>query len=226
MSDLLLTHGYFLATDDKEREIMKPYPPLGLLSLSAYLKSRGFGVEVYDSTFGTPEVLFDRIGTGPSVVGIYTNLMTRRMVLAIIDVAKRLGRRVVLGGPESAGYPEEYLHAGADAVVIGEGETALVDLLTAFARSGTRELDAIRGIVFRNDDGVVVRTAPRSRLPDLDALPFPDREAIDLRRYLDVWRTHHGASSVNLITARGCPYRCTWCSHGVYGCSTSASTGS
>jgi anaerobic magnesium-protoporphyrin IX monomethyl ester cyclase len=90
-------------------------------------------------------------------------------------------------------------------------------LLVTFARSGTRELAAVRGIVFRDDDGSIIRTAPRSRLPDLDALPFPDREAIDLRRYLDVWRTHHGASSVNLITARGCPYRCTWCSHGVYG---------
>jgi radical SAM superfamily enzyme YgiQ (UPF0313 family) len=217
MSDLLLTHGYFLAADEKEREIMKPYPPLGLLSLSAYLKARGFAVEVYDSTFGTPEELFDKIERGSGVIGIYTNLMTRRMVLAIIAAAKRRPWRVVLGGPESAGYSEEYLSAGADAVVIGEGEAALEELLVCFARSGTPELAAVRGIVFRRDDGAIVRTAPRSRLPDLDALPFPDREAIDLDCYLQVWKTHHGASSVNLITARGCPYRCTWCSHGVYG---------
>ena len=117
MSDLLLTHGYFLATDDKEREIMKPYPPLGLLSLSAYLKTRGFDVEVYDSTFGTPAELFERIDRGSGVIGIYTNLMTRRMVLAIIAAAKRGRWRVVLGGPESAGYPEEYLRAGADAIL-------------------------------------------------------------------------------------------------------------
>jgi radical SAM superfamily enzyme YgiQ (UPF0313 family) len=63
----------------------------------------------------------------------------------------------------------------------------------------------------------VRRTPERARLPDLDSLPFPDRDAIDHQQYLDTWRKHHGASSINLITARGCPYRCTWCSHSVYG---------
>jgi radical SAM superfamily enzyme YgiQ (UPF0313 family) len=55
------------------------------------------------------------------------------------------------------------------------------------------------------------------KIPDLDSLPWPDREAIDHQPYLDAWKTHHGASSINLITARGCPYRCNWCSHAVYG---------
>ena len=59
------------------------------------------------------------------------------------------------------------------------------------------------------------RNAPK--VADLDSLPWPDREAIDHRLYLDAWKTHHGASSINLITARGCPYRCNWCSHAVYG---------
>ena len=54
MPDILLTHGYFLAEDEKERQIMKPYPPLGLLYLSAYLKRAGFDVEVFDSTFASP----------------------------------------------------------------------------------------------------------------------------------------------------------------------------
>ena len=75
----------------------------------------------------------------------------------------------------------------------------------------------MRGIVFRDEAGELVRTAERAKLPDLDSLPFPDREAIDHRMYLDAWRPHHGASSINLITARGCPYRCNWCSHAVYG---------
>jgi anaerobic magnesium-protoporphyrin IX monomethyl ester cyclase len=48
-------------------------------------------------------------------------------------------------------------------------------------------------------------------------LPWPDRGAIDQDRYVSVWRTHHGRGSVNLITARGCPYRCNWCSHAVFG---------
>jgi len=217
MTDVLLTHGYFLAQDEKEREIMKPYPPLGLLSISAYLKRAGFAVEIYDSTFGAKPALAQRIEHGPAVVGIYTNLMTRRNVLEIIAMARSHDRTVVLGGPESASYAAEYLAAGANIVVIGEGEAALAELLPLLAKSRTPSLHDVRGIVFLDADGRLVTTPPRERLPDLDALPFPDREAIDLSRYLDAWRTHHGASSVNLITARGCPYRCTWCSHGVYG---------
>jgi anaerobic magnesium-protoporphyrin IX monomethyl ester cyclase len=81
MTHILLTHGYFLAEDEKERQIMKPYPPLGLLYLSAYLKSRGHSVEVYDSTFGTrPELLQKIRGAPGGIVGIYTNLMTRGSV--------------------------------------------------------------------------------------------------------------------------------------------------
>jgi radical SAM superfamily enzyme YgiQ (UPF0313 family) len=93
----------------------------------------------------------------------------------------------------------------------------MAELLPALSAVGPRRLQAIRGIAFRDDSGATVRTAERPRMPDLDALPFPDRESIDHQKYLDVWRQHHGASSINLITARGCPYRCNWCSHAVYG---------
>jgi len=218
MADLLLTHGYFLSEDEKERQIMKPYPPLGLLSLSAYLKQRGFAVEVHDSTFGTrPELLQRLQASAGGVLGIYTNLITRRSVLEIIGAARQAGWTVILGGPESANYPAEYLRAGAHVVVIGEGEMALSELLPSLAIHGPHRLGDIRGIVFRNETGDLVHTLERSKIPELDALPFPDREAIDHQKYLDAWRTHHGASSINLITARGCPYRCSWCSHAVYG---------
>jgi anaerobic magnesium-protoporphyrin IX monomethyl ester cyclase len=218
MADLLLTHGYFLAEDEKEQQIMKPYPPLGLLSLSAYLKALGYSVDVYDSTFGNrPQLLRLFAESCGGVVGIYTNLITRRTVLQLIAAARRCGCTVILGGPESASYPAQYLRAGADVIVIGEGEATLAELLVALASSGRRDLARIRGIVFRNDAGEVVRTPERAKIADLDALPFADREAIDHQKYLDVWRQHHGAGSINLITARGCPYRCTWCSHAVYG---------
>jgi radical SAM superfamily enzyme YgiQ (UPF0313 family) len=74
----------------------------------------------------------------------------------------------------------------------------------------------VAGLVFR-EDGRTIRTPPRQAIGDLDAQPFPDREAIDLDRYVSTWREHHGRGSVSLITARGCPYTCTWCSHAVYG---------
>src|SRR5690606_845646 len=135
MADILLTHGYFLSADEKEQQIMKPYPPLGLLSLSAYLKTYGYTVDIYDSTFGNRPELLQRFQQSRSgVVGIYTNLITRRSVLGIIATAKQCGWTVILGGPESANYPAEYLQADADVVVIGEGETTLLELLPALER--------------------------------------------------------------------------------------------
>ncbi|HEY8021491.1 MAG TPA: radical SAM protein [Thermoanaerobaculia bacterium] len=222
MADLLLTHGYFLHEDPKEVQVMKPYPPLGLLYLSAYLKRAGFAVEIFDSTFAAPADLAARLAAGSGngrggVVGIYTNLITRGAVLAAVAAAKAHGWTVVLGGPESAGYPEEYLAHGADVVVVGEGEATMVELLPALAARGPHRLHGVAGTVFRDEAGALVTNPERAQLPDLDALPWPDRAAIDLPRYVDVWREHHGQGSVNLITARGCPYRCRWCSHAVFG---------
>ena len=87
--DLLLTHGYFLGEDPKEQQIMKPYAPLGLLYLSSHLRAKGFGVEIYDSTFGSREDLFRILeNEPPATVGIYGNLMTRANVLAILAKAR------------------------------------------------------------------------------------------------------------------------------------------
>jgi anaerobic magnesium-protoporphyrin IX monomethyl ester cyclase len=217
MADLLLTHGYFLSEDEKERQIMKPYPPLGLLYLTAFLKTRGYSVEIFDSTFAERARLDERLARESGTIGIYTTLMTRRSVLEIVSAAKRHGWRVILGGPESANYAGEYLEAGADVIVIGEGELTLSELLPELARSGAHRLHHLAGIAFLDEDGELVRTRERAKIKDLDTLPLPDREAIDHQLYLDAWKTHHGASSINLITARGCPYRCNWCSHAVYG---------
>lgn len=217
MADLLLTHGYFLCEDEKELEIMKPYAPLGLLYLSAFLRRSGFEVEVFDSTFFTPAHLTARLAASRGVLGVYTNLLTRRSVLGVVADAKRHGWSVVLGGPESANHPEEYLRRGADVVVIGEGEQTMAELLPALDDRGPHCLHGVPGVVFLDDGGLVVRTEARPQIQDIDSLPWPDRDAIDMQKYVDVWRDHHGNGSVNLITARGCPYKCHWCSHAVFG---------
>ncbi|HYE85955.1 MAG TPA: radical SAM protein [Vicinamibacterales bacterium] len=211
--DILLAHGYFLALDEAEQRVMRPHPPLGLLYLSSHLKQRGFDVGVFDSTFSTIEQYVEALDRHkPPVVGIAVNLMTKRNALRMMAIAKRKGARVVIGGPDPPHHAECYLEAGADVVVIGEGEETVDELL-----SSGDDLSAINGIVFRAADGSIVRTPPRALLPELDAQPPPDRDAIDLPAYLEAWRERHGTGTVSLITARGCPYTCTWCSRSVFG---------
>ena len=216
--DILLTHGYFIAEDAHEQKVMKPYPPLGVLYISSHLKAKGFHVEVFDTTFSTRDQQNEYIRrTRPSIVGIYTNLMTKLNVLPLIQVCKSVGAHVILGGPEPPHYAEQFLDAGADVVVIGEGEATLEHLIPALHKVGPHRLHEIEGIVFRDQDGTTVKTPARPQIKPLDDQPFPDREAIDLDKYVETWRTHHGRGSVSLITARGCPYTCKWCSHTVYG---------
>jgi anaerobic magnesium-protoporphyrin IX monomethyl ester cyclase len=213
--DLLLTHGYFLYEDPKELQIMKPYAPLGILYLSSHLRAKHFDVEIYDSTFGSREELFRILADGPpSVVGIGGNLMTRRTVLEIAVAANAAGWKVIAGGPEPASYAREYLDAGVDVVVEGEAELTLEELLPAL-RAGS--IERVPGIIFRRPDGSIARTPARPLIPNLDAQPWPDRERVDIDRYLAVWREHHGTGSVSVITARGCPYHCAWCSHSTFG---------
>jgi radical SAM superfamily enzyme YgiQ (UPF0313 family) len=216
--DLLLTHGYFLREDPKELQIMKPYPPLGILYLSSHLRRHGFVVELYDSTFGSLAEL-SRVfeSEQPSIVGIYGTLMTRRNVLAITTAAKARGWRVVLGGPEPSSYAAEYLARGADFIVEGEGEITLQELLPALRSDDLSKVAKVRGLYYRDDSGGLIHTGPREQIPDLDAQPWPDRERIAIEQYIETWRKHHGKGSVSVITARGCPYHCRWCSHSTYG---------
>ncbi|HEX3470710.1 MAG TPA: radical SAM protein [Silvibacterium sp.] len=216
--ELLLTHGYFLYEDPKELQIMKPYPPLGLLYICSHLRNKGYAVEVFDSTFQMRAALRERLLSGaPSALGIYANLMTRSNVVTILREAKQAGWKTIVGGPEPGAYVDEYLDAGADVVVLGEGEITVEELLSAWRQNGEASLEKIAGLAFRNSQGITCRTAPRPQITDLDAQPWPAREDIDMDRYVETWRTHHGKGSVSLITARGCPYRCEWCSHQVFG---------
>jgi radical SAM superfamily enzyme YgiQ (UPF0313 family) len=215
--DLLLANAYVLALDADERKVMRPHPPLGLLYLSSHLKARGFSVGIFDGTFRSLDAFADVLRRDrPRVVGIAVNMMTKRNALAMMAIARQSGARVVVGGPDPAYHAESYLQHGADVVVVGEGEQTLEELLGAM-HSHAADWFNINGIVFKSADGSIVRTPARALLSDLDLQPFPDRSAIDVASYLNAWREHHGAGTVSLITARGCPYTCTWCSRSVFG---------
>ena len=198
---------------------MKPYPPLGILYLCSHLRRKGFDVGVFDTTFSTRDLLFrSLVSEKPSVLGIYANLMTRKNVIEILRVAREAGWRTIVGGPEPGAYALEYLRSGADFVVFGEGENTLEELLGAIQRGGATDCYVkVPGIAFLDERGLLHQTAPRRQIEDLDAQPWPARDAIDISRYVRTWRSAHGQGSVSFITARGCPYKCRWCSHQVYG---------
>ena len=218
MIDLLLTHGYFMAEDEKELQIRKPYVPLGILYICSHLRGKGFNVEVFDTTFSTtPDLINHLRAERPSVLGIYANLMTRMKVIEILRVARAAGWKTVVGGPEPGAYVEEYLEAGADVVAMGEGEETMEELLPAMKTGSLAALQNVKGIAYRVEGGRVRRTGERAQIADIDAQPWPARESVDIGRYLQTWRDAHGKSSLSFITARGCPYRCRWCSHQVFG---------
>ncbi len=130
---VLFTHGYFLHEDPKEQAIMKPYPPLGLLYLSAWLDKHNVENEVFDTTFSTKELLKEYLlRTQPPIVALYTNLMTKLNVIEIVRFIRNhdalQNTLIVLGGPDVTHNIPEYLATGADLMVIGEGEQTMLSI--------------------------------------------------------------------------------------------------
>jgi radical SAM superfamily enzyme YgiQ (UPF0313 family) len=215
---LLFTHAYYLSDDLKEQKIMKPYPPLGLLYVSAYLISKNVTNEVFDTTFSSLEKQLEFIeNKKPKVICMYTNLMTKIEVIKLIKTLKTEKYnfpKIVLGGPDVTYNVENYLKAGADFLVIGEGEETTFELYNAIINN--ENYHNINGIAFL-ENNEVIQNKPRVKFKELDELPLPNREAINMQNYLDTWKDNHGKSSMTISTQRGCPYTCKWCSTAVYG---------
>lgn len=215
---ILLTHTYFIEEDEQEQKIMKPYPPLGLLYLSAYLKQNDIDVEVYDTTFSSFRALIEYLNKAkPDVLGIHCNLLTKFNVLKLIDFCRAQGVVSILGGPDASTQVEKFLNYGADVLVSGEGEIPLLQIVKKLKTGSKHELHEIANVSFRDREGKIVQNAREIPRRSLNSYPLPDRRAIDMDKYLDTWETHHGQRSVSLVTARGCAFTCKWCSHSVYG---------
>lgn len=200
---------------------MRPYPPLGLLHLSAYLEIHQVGNEVFDTTFSSKALLQQHLLEGDyGIIGIYVNLMTKINVLWLVSfIRERLpDTRIVLGGPEVRASAEKFLRAGAGVVVIGEGEESLLEVTRTLEEGKPLSFD-IKGIAYLDEAGVLVETPERDKIKNIDDLPLPARKKIDLSLYLNGWRKVHGSNAISISTMRGCPYTCKWCSRGVYGLS-------
>ncbi|MGE5795411.1 MAG: B12-binding domain-containing radical SAM protein [Ignavibacteria bacterium] len=220
---VLLTHGYFIKEDLTEQKIMKPYPPLGILYLSAYLNQHGIENKIFDSTFSSKEVLKEfLLKEKPEYIAIYINLMTKLNVLEIISFIKSSNElnssKIILGGPEVRYNADDLLKHGADCVVIGEGENTLLELIKTLDTKKIEDLSKVNGIGYINFDGAVF-TPERSLISKLDDLPFPNREGINIKDYQKAWKERHKQDAVSVSTMRGCPYTCRWCSRAVYGLS-------
>lgn len=216
--NILFTHAYYLSDDPKEQKIMKPYPPLGLLYVSGYLKSKNVENDVFDTTFSNQTKQLEFIlEKKPKIICIYTNLMTKIEVVKLIKILKTekfSHPKIVLGGPDVTYNVENYLKTGADFLVIGEGEETTFELCNAILKNS--EFHNVDGIAYVENEKVI-QTKPRTKFKELDQLPLPNREAINMQLYLETWKKNHGQSSMTISTQRGCPYTCKWCSTAVYG---------
>jgi anaerobic magnesium-protoporphyrin IX monomethyl ester cyclase len=226
---ILLAHSYYLAHDPKQQARSKPYAPLATLLAAALLRERGHPLALFDAMLADGvdefEAMLDRVR--PSVVGILednfnylTKMCTERnreATVRMVGLAHERGCRVVVNGSDSADRPALYLAAGADAVLLGEAETGMLELAEAWSADRDAPLGGIAGLVLPARRGDVVRTPPRPAAEDLDALPDPAWDLVDAEAYRSVWMPAHARLSWNMVTSRGCPYGCNWCAKPVFG---------
>lgn len=215
---IILTHTYFINEDPLEQKVMKPYPPLGILYLSAWLKKHTKDVQVFDTTFSTREKMIAFLDKEkPDVLGIHCNMMTKFVVLELIGYCLKNKIISILGGPDAATQIDEFLTYGADIIISGEGEETLLAVINHLEKEDKHSLKKISNVSFKEQDGKIISTLRVPSKKQLDGFPFPDRNAINLNLYLDTWEKHHGQRSLSIVTARGCAFTCKWCSHSVYG---------
>ncbi len=231
---ILIAHSYYLRYDEKQLRRMKPYPPLATLLAAAVVRRHGHDVRFFDAMLSAGVEEFEAAldDARPAIVGILEDnfnfltkmctLRMRRAALDMIAAARARGCRVAVNGSDASDHPGLYLAAGADAVILGEAEQTFTELVSVWTRDADAPLDGVAGLALpaaassTNGNGVRL-TAPRAALKDLDALPLPAWDLVDVEAYRAAWRGAHGRLSWIMATSRGCPYGCNWCAKPVFG---------
>ena len=227
MNPILFTHSYYLRLDPKQWKLQQPYAPLGTLYAAALLRSSGFDVALHDVTFERGAARFGEVlaTVTPSLVVLYDdgfNYLTkmcltnmREAAFDMIGQAKAHGCAVIVHSSDATDHFTDYLDAGADYVIMGEGEQTLLELVEAL-QAGSSDVRSIAGLAFLEAGGAI-KTAPRAVLRELDRLPLPAWDLVDFAPYRAAWQKSSGYFSVNIATTRGCPYKCNWCAKPIYG---------
>ncbi len=194
------------------------YPPLGILCLASYAREhlKDLELKVIDGYLEDYDTLPDKIlEFTPNILGISFGTQSASSAYEIINKVKseRPDIKVIAGGPHPTALPEEVLiKSKADIVVTGEGEITFTEILTRIKNGD--EPDSILGTVVRSK-GLIKRNPQRQLIMDLDSIPFPARDLLNITRY----RGHSykkRKKDTSLISSRGCPFACTFCSNPVW----------
>jgi len=185
-------------------------PPLGLAYVAAYARQHvpGLEITILDSTFdkGLGPITERLRAFKPDLVGIFVDTLMYKNARELAAVAREAGAYVIAGGPHATVLPES-LKGFCDAVIQGEGEQAFVEIIQ---KVHPRERGA------EASSGQDVRAVECSqRIADLDEIPFPAYDLLDMEKYLSSWgyldSVRVGLKGTTMITSRGCPYQCSYC---------------
>jgi anaerobic magnesium-protoporphyrin IX monomethyl ester cyclase len=205
--------------------------PLGLMSIAAYLRQRwddargdGCDVRVLDMRvhdMSVEEARLEIAAYRPDVVGITALSLEARAAHGMLAVVREACPQclTVIGGPYPTATPELALaDPRLDYAVLGEGEETACELFDALVGDSGREAKDIAGLAYRDAGGEVVQTAPRPPILDLESLPWPAYDLVDMEAYFSQLHTHLSPQQAHaryapVFTSRGCPYRCIYCQH-------------
>ncbi len=228
MARVLFGQSYFLRFDPKLFRAMQPYPPLGTLYAASYLRARGHEVALFDAMLAESEAGWDDAlrRNRPDVAVLYEDnfnylskmclLRMREAAFRMLAAARAAGCTTIVCGSDATDNAGRYLDHGADYVILGEGEITLGELVDALDRPAGPDLTTIHGVAFRGPQGEAIDTGRRPPMRDLDVLPFPAWDLVDVDRYRAAW-AQHGRFSMNMVTTRGCPFHCNWCAKPIWG---------
>jgi len=222
---ILFTHSYFLRFDEKQWNQSKPYPPLATIQAASVLREKGHEVQLFDTNFvEDPMELNQALAEfNPEVLVIYDdgfNYLTkmcltrmREAAFEMIQLSKSKGLNVFVSSSDSTDHFESYLNKGADAVILGEADETLLQIVTNISKKDS--FNQIGGIAFLENDEIK-QNQKRPVLTHLTSLPLPAWDLVDITPYKRAW-SQHGYFSINIATTRGCPYKCNWCAKPIYG---------
>jgi anaerobic magnesium-protoporphyrin IX monomethyl ester cyclase len=227
MKNILFSHSYFLRFDPKQWATGQPYPPIGTLYAAALMREKGYKVSFFDTMFvHHPDEVIPALETNaPDFFVLYDdgfNYLTkmcltnmREAAFKMIKLAKQKRCIVIVSSSDSTDHYEQYLQEGADFILLGEAEQTLAELTDAIKQAQTNFL-SIPGLAYKQG-GAIIKTVKRNVLKDLDTLPFPAWDLVDIDIYRKTWLKHKGYFSLNMATTRGCPFKCNWCAKPIYG---------